>query len=117
MEVGDERTTLLNWLTFHREGVIRKVEDLPPEPVHRQLVVSGTTLAGIVAHLTGVGRQVQLSHTARANTRHSLAGSATPAKAGSPCRGEPSAKRPAPSPATAGLTQLFTGLTDLAARR
>ncbi len=54
MEVDDERTTLLNWLTFHREGVIRKVEDLPPEPVHRQLVVSGTTLAGIVAHLTGV---------------------------------------------------------------
>jgi len=54
MELGDERTTLHRWLTFHREGVIAKVEDLGPEPLHRQLVVSGTTLGGIVHHLTAV---------------------------------------------------------------
>jgi len=54
MEIADERDTLLNWLTFHRQGIIAKVEDLPAEPLHRELVVSGTTLAGVVTHLAGV---------------------------------------------------------------
>jgi uncharacterized damage-inducible protein DinB len=69
MEIADERGTLLHWLDFHREGLLGKVEDLGAEPLHRQLVVSGSTLAGIVEHVAGVeDAWVQVAFLGRGRT-------------------------------------------------
>lgn len=47
---ADERTTLTALLQFHRESLVRKVEDLDEEAARRVLVGSGTTLLWLVKH-------------------------------------------------------------------
>jgi uncharacterized damage-inducible protein DinB len=51
---SDERTTLVAFLDYLRESVVRKTEGLDDEAVRRVLVPSGTTLLGLVKHLTMV---------------------------------------------------------------
>jgi len=51
-----ERDTLLAFLDYLRESVILKVEDLDREPAGRPMVPSGTSLLGLVKHLTAVER-------------------------------------------------------------
>ncbi|TQS43544.1 DinB family protein [Cryptosporangium phraense] len=50
--VGDERTTLLTFLTYLRQSIIHKVEDLTEEEARRPVVPSGWSLAGLLKHLT-----------------------------------------------------------------
>lgn len=54
--VGDERTTLLAFLTYLRQAIVRKVEDLAEEDARRPLAPSGWSLAGLVKHLTTTER-------------------------------------------------------------
>ena len=49
-----ERETLLEFLDYLRESVILKVEDLDEESARRSTVPSGTSLLGLVKHLTVV---------------------------------------------------------------
>jgi uncharacterized damage-inducible protein DinB len=51
---ADEKATLLTFLGYLREAVIRKVEDVPDEAARTPLVPSGTSLLGLVRHLAGV---------------------------------------------------------------
>lgn len=48
----DELDTSLAFLTFARESVLKKLEGLDDEQLRRRLVPSGTTLLGLVRHLT-----------------------------------------------------------------
>jgi uncharacterized damage-inducible protein DinB len=48
---GDERTVLTELWHFHRESLLRKVEDLTDEQATRRLVASDTTLLWLVNHL------------------------------------------------------------------
>jgi uncharacterized damage-inducible protein DinB len=50
--IGDERLTLLDFLDYLREAVIRKAEGLTDDDARRAMVPSGTTLMGLVKHLT-----------------------------------------------------------------
>jgi uncharacterized damage-inducible protein DinB len=50
--IGDERHTLLAFLNHLRAAVIRKAEGLSDEDARRSLVSSGTSLLGLVKHLT-----------------------------------------------------------------
>ncbi len=52
--VGDERTTLLDFLDYLRESVIRKATGLSEDESRRPMVPSGTSLLGLVKHLTAV---------------------------------------------------------------
>jgi uncharacterized damage-inducible protein DinB len=52
--LADERTTLLVFLDYLRESVIRKAEGVPDEPARTPAVASGTCLLGLVRHLAGV---------------------------------------------------------------
>jgi len=47
-----DKDTLLNFLNFNREAVILKLEGLDDRDAHRALVPSGTSLVGLVKHLT-----------------------------------------------------------------
>ncbi|GIE94203.1 mini-circle protein [Paractinoplanes rishiriensis] len=47
-----ELDTALAFLTFAREAVLRKTEGLDDEQIRRALVGTGTTLLGLVQHLT-----------------------------------------------------------------
>jgi len=51
---ADERTTLVEFLEFHRETVLQKVAGLTHEQLNRPLLPSGTTMAGLLKHLAGV---------------------------------------------------------------
>jgi uncharacterized damage-inducible protein DinB len=51
---ADERTTLLSFLDYLREAVIAKAEGVPDEAAKAPGVVSGTSLLGLVKHLTAV---------------------------------------------------------------
>ncbi|WNI18646.1 DinB family protein [Actinacidiphila sp. ITFR-21] len=51
---ADERATLLTFLQYLRDAVIRKVEDLPDEASRASPVRSGTSLLGLVRHLAAV---------------------------------------------------------------
>ena len=53
---GGELDTALAFLSFARSCVVKKVDGLDEEQLRRRLVVSGTTLLGLVAHLTDAGR-------------------------------------------------------------
>jgi Protein of unknown function (DUF664) len=53
---GGEIDTALAFLGFARESVIRKTEGLDEEQLRRVLVGSGTTLLGLVQHLTVIER-------------------------------------------------------------
>ena len=52
--VGDEKETLLAFLDYLRAAVVRKTAGLPDDDVRRPGVGSGTSLLGIVKHLTRV---------------------------------------------------------------
>jgi uncharacterized damage-inducible protein DinB len=54
--VGDERTTLLAFLAYLRQSIVRKVEDLSEEDARRAIAPSGWTLAGLLKHLTASER-------------------------------------------------------------
>jgi uncharacterized damage-inducible protein DinB len=51
---GDERTTLTQWLDFHRASLVRKVEGLTDEQARTSPV--SIDLAGLVSHLLYVER-------------------------------------------------------------
>lgn len=50
----DELDTSLAFLTFARESVLKKLDGFDDKQVRRELVPSGTTLLGLVRHLTEV---------------------------------------------------------------
>ena len=52
--VADERTTLRAFLDYLREAIIVKASGLDEEALRRPLVPSGTSLLGLVKHLTMV---------------------------------------------------------------
>lgn len=51
---ADERTTLVEFLEYHRATVLEKVAGLSHEQLNRPLLGSGTTIAGLLKHLAGV---------------------------------------------------------------
>jgi hypothetical protein len=51
---ADERATLLTFLGYLRESVIRKAEGVPDEAAGTSAVPSGTSLLGLLRHLAGV---------------------------------------------------------------
>ena len=51
---ADEKATLLTFLGYLREAMIRKVEDLSEDAARTPLVPSGTSLLGMLRHLAGV---------------------------------------------------------------
>lgn len=59
---GDERETALAFLDFQREAVLIKCDGLSNDQLRTALVGTGTTLLGLVAHLTG-GELYWFSHT------------------------------------------------------
>ncbi len=54
LNLTGERETLLEFLDYLRESVILKVEDLDEDSARRSMVPTGTSLLGLVKHLTGV---------------------------------------------------------------
>lgn len=52
--VADERTSLTGWLDFHRATLVEKCAGLTDEQLRRSPVPSGTSLLGLVKHLTEV---------------------------------------------------------------
>lgn len=52
--VADERTSLTGWLDYQRSTLLRKCEGLSDEELRRPMVASGTSLLGLVKHLTEV---------------------------------------------------------------
>ncbi|GAA4975626.1 hypothetical protein GCM10025331_82790 [Actinoplanes utahensis] len=55
-DVDDEADTALAFLAFARSSVLKKVDGLDEEQLRRRLVVSDTTLLGLVQHLTDAER-------------------------------------------------------------
>ena len=53
---GGERDTTLAFLSFARSCVLKKADGLDEEQLRRRLVVSDTTLLGLVQHLTDAER-------------------------------------------------------------
>ncbi|GAA2615400.1 DinB family protein [Paractinoplanes durhamensis] len=56
LDDGGERDTALAFLTFARSCVLKKIDGLDDEQLRRRLVVSDTTLLGLVQHLTDAER-------------------------------------------------------------
>jgi hypothetical protein len=52
--VADEKETLRAFLDYLRESLIWKVADLDEESARRSTVPTGTSLLGLIKHLTGV---------------------------------------------------------------
>ena len=61
----DERSTLLGFLDYLRDGVAGKLQGAPEPEVRTAGVPSGTNLLGLVTHLTAVERFVFLGEDAR----------------------------------------------------
>lgn len=59
---GDELETALAFLEFQREAILIKCDGLGEDQLRAALVGTGTTLLGLVAHLT-VGERYWFSHT------------------------------------------------------
>jgi len=53
-EIGDERRTLVAFLDYLRDAIVRKTEGLDEGELRRSPVRSGTSLLGLVKHLTYV---------------------------------------------------------------
>jgi uncharacterized damage-inducible protein DinB len=49
---GPEREVLTGWLDWHRATLLHKLEGLDEEQLRRPMVPSGTSLLGLVKHLT-----------------------------------------------------------------
>lgn len=58
---GGERDTALAFLSFARACALKKIDGLDEEQLRRRLVVSDTTLLGLVQHLTD-GERYWFSH-------------------------------------------------------
>ena len=52
--VADERASLTGWLDYHRATLLQKCEGLTDDQLRRPMVPSGTSLLGLVKHLTEV---------------------------------------------------------------
>ncbi|TNH29834.1 DinB family protein [Micromonospora orduensis] len=52
----DEADTALAFLSFSRSCLLKKLDGLEEEKLRRRLVVSDTTLLGLIQHLTGAER-------------------------------------------------------------
>jgi uncharacterized damage-inducible protein DinB len=52
--IADERTTLVEFLDYLRDAIVRKTEGLDEEALRHSPVASGTSLLGLVKHLTYV---------------------------------------------------------------
>src|ERR1041384_2847720 len=66
---GGEKDTALAFLAFARSCVLKKVGGLDEEQLRRRLVVSDTTLLGLVQHLTDAERY-WFGHTFAGDPRH-----------------------------------------------
>lgn len=55
-KTGDERATLTAYLDYHRETLVAKVAGLSDDDAKRTPLPSGTSLWGLVSHLTYVER-------------------------------------------------------------
>jgi hypothetical protein len=66
---GGELDTAVAFLSFARSCVLKKVEGLTEEQLLRRLVVSDTTLLGLVQHLTD-GERYWFGHTLAGDPRH-----------------------------------------------
>ena len=66
---GGELDTALAFLTFARSCVLKKVAGLSEEQLRRRLVVSDTTLLGLVQHLTDAERY-WFGYTFAGDARH-----------------------------------------------
>ncbi|WP_431727402.1 DinB family protein [Verrucosispora sp. TAA-831] len=66
---GGELDTALAFLAFARSCVLKKVDGLDEEQLRRRLVVSDTTLLGLVRHLTDAERY-WFGYTLAGDTRH-----------------------------------------------
>jgi uncharacterized damage-inducible protein DinB len=69
LEDGGELATALAFLSFARKCVLKKVDGLTEEQLRRRLVVSETTLLGLVQHLTDAERY-WFGHTLAGDPRH-----------------------------------------------
>ena len=56
LDLSDERTTLVAYLDYLRDAIVRKVQGLDESAVRRPMVPSGTSLLGLVDHLLNVER-------------------------------------------------------------
>ena len=52
--IGDEKQTLIDFLDYLRHAVLRKADGLTADQLRRPMVPSGTSLLGLVKHLTRV---------------------------------------------------------------
>ena len=50
--IASEREALAAWLDFHRATLVGKLDGLDDEQLRRAVVLSGTSLLGLVKHLT-----------------------------------------------------------------
>ncbi|MGW0504313.1 DinB family protein [Micromonospora sp. NPDC003241] len=66
---GGELDTALAFLAFARSCVLKKVDGLDDEQLRRRLVVSDTTLLGLIRHLTDAERY-WFGYTLAGDTRH-----------------------------------------------
>jgi uncharacterized damage-inducible protein DinB len=66
---GDALDTALAFLSFARSCVLKKVDGLDEEQLRRRLVVSDTTLLGLVQHLTDAERY-WFGHTLAGDPRY-----------------------------------------------
>ncbi len=66
---GGERDTALAFLAFARGCVLKKVEGLAEDDLRRRLVVSDTTLLGLVRHLTD-GERYWFGHVLTGDPTH-----------------------------------------------
>jgi len=66
---GGEREVALAFLDFARHSVLKKLDGLDEEQVRRRLVVSDTTLLGLVRHLTD-GERYWFGHVLTGDPTH-----------------------------------------------
>ena len=66
---GGELDTVLAFLSFARSRVLKKLDGLGEEELRRRLVVSETTLLGLVQHLTD-GERYWFGHTVAGDPTH-----------------------------------------------
>jgi uncharacterized damage-inducible protein DinB len=53
---ADQKQTLVNFLEFNRQAIMVKVDGVSEHDAHRRVVASGTSLVGLLTHLTDVER-------------------------------------------------------------
>ncbi len=100
--VADEKEALMGWLDFHRATLLGKLEGLDDEALRRQLVPSGTSLLGLVKHLTGAEHHWFVNGYARAGEPPSF-----------PTDDDPDADfRIGPQESTAGVVEAYVAMCE-----